>query len=302
TSWLVSSGLAVLCLSPTAATSSTISGTEKDPMPGCNYNSSPWCGKPLVHEPNLENVKTLTPEQAALYLTIAETAMRLLRDDVPFEEVKDIFGKQIFYGKYYNEYTYARPELNGISFDIGFTITKDGSSESVDSVTINGGYMLGVSKQDLEKRLGLQRASNYVTFNIDPATFINFHYHAGTDLVSCYPVSVYLSFFKDQEYSNIDPRADSEAKYLGTVRMNRAYMTPEEKMQRAQRVPQCRSRQPAPRSGLWLPKIPHDVPGADYFLSKDQRAQRVQKGQPMFSVGISPPSEEARVLWTWVGE
>ncbi|WP_458766830.1 hypothetical protein [Cupriavidus basilensis] len=271
-------------------------------MPGCNYNSSPWCGKPLVHEPNQEDVKTLTPEQAALYLTIAETAMRLLRDDVPFEEVKDIFGKQIFYGKYYNEYTYSRPELNGVSYKIGFVKSKDGLSESVDSVTIRGGYKLGISKQDLEKRLGLQRASNYVTFNIDPTTFINFTYEAGVDLVSCYPVKVYLSFFKDQEYSNIDPRADSEAKYLGTVRMLRAYMTPEEKMQRAQRVPQCRSLQPAPRSGLWLPKIPHDVPGADYFLSKDQRAQRVQKGQPMFSVGISPPSEEARVLWTWVGE
>ncbi|MCP3025317.1 hypothetical protein, partial [Cupriavidus basilensis] len=222
-------------------------------MPGCNYNSSPWCGKPLVHEPNPEDVKTLTPEQAALYLKIAETAMRLLRDDAPFEEVKNIFGKQRFYDDYDNTYTYARPDLSDISFDIGFTRTKDGSSESVDSVTISGGYMIGVSKQDLEKRLGLQRASNYVTFNIDPAIFIDFHYHAGMDLVSCYPVSVYLSFFKDQEYSNIDPRADSEAKYLGTVTMLRAYMTPEEKMQRAQRVPQCRSRQPAPRSGLWLP-------------------------------------------------
>ncbi|MCP3025287.1 hypothetical protein, partial [Cupriavidus basilensis] len=260
---------------------------EKDPMPGCNYNSSPWCGKPLVHEPNLEDVKTLTPEQAALYLTIAETAMRLLRDDVPFEEVKDIFGKQIFYGKYYVEYTYSRQDLNGISFSISIAKYKDGLSESVSRITISGGYKLGISKQDIEKRLGLQRASNYVTFNIDPATFIDFTYDAGVDLVFCYPVNVYLSFFKDQEYSNIDPRADSEAKYLGTVTMDRAYMTPEEKMQRAQRIPQCRSRQPAPRSGLWLSKIPHDVPGADYFLSKDQRAQRVQKGQPMFSVGIS---------------
>ncbi|MCP3024439.1 hypothetical protein, partial [Cupriavidus basilensis] len=137
---------------------------EKDPMPGCNYNSSPWCGKPLVHEPNPEDVKTLTPEQAALYLKIAETAMRLLRDDVPFEEVKNIFGKQIYYSTHDNAYIYTRPDLSDISFDIGFTKTKDGLSESVDSVTINGGYMLGVSKQDLEKRLGLQRASNYVTF------------------------------------------------------------------------------------------------------------------------------------------
>jgi len=271
-------------------------------MPGCNYNSSPWCGKPLVHEPNPEDVKTLTPEQAALYLKIAETAMRLLRDDAPFEEVKSILGKQIYYSKHYNEYTYTIPDLNDISFSISFLKSKDGLSESASRISMSGGYMLGVSKQDLERQLGLQRASNYVTFNIDPAIFIDFHYRAGMDLVSCYPVSVYLSFFKDQEYSNIDPRADSEAKYLGTVTMLRAYMTPEEKIQRAQRVPQCRSRQPAPRSGLWLPKIPHDVPGADYFLSKDQRAQRVQKGQPMFSVGISPPSEEARVLWTWIGE
>ncbi|MBB1631789.1 hypothetical protein [Cupriavidus sp. UME77] len=247
-------------------------------------------------------MKTLTPEQAALYLTIAETAMRLLRDDVPFEEVKDIFGKQGFHDDYNNTYTYSRHEINNLASRISFSRTKDGLSQSVSRISISGGYMLGISKQDLEKRLGLQRASNYVTFNIDPATFIDFHYHAGMDLVSCYPVNVYLSFFKDQEYSNIDPRADSEAKYLGTVTMLRAYMTPEEKMQRAQRVPQCRSRQPAPRSGLWLPKIPHDVPGADYFLSKDMRAQRVKKGQPMLSVGISPPSEEARVLWTWVGK
>ena len=117
-------------------------------MPGCNYNSSPWCGKPLIHEP--KNVKTLTPEQAALYLTIAETAMRLLRDDVPFEEIKDIFGKQRFYDDYDNTYTYARPDLNGVSCKIGFLKSKDGISESVDSVTIRGGYKLGGLKSEVQ--------------------------------------------------------------------------------------------------------------------------------------------------------
>ncbi|WP_157128533.1 hypothetical protein [Cupriavidus sp. USMAA2-4] len=272
-------------------------------MPACSADAAPWCGQPLLHTPKPEDLNHLTPEQVALYLEIAKTGIRLVRDAAPFDEEKEIFGELIFHGKHHNEFTYTRPELNGVSIKIRLAKPENGSSNSVIRFYIGVRKRLaGIDKQALEEQLQLQRAENYVAINLDRQPYINFEYEVGMDPVSCYPVTVLLNYFKDEAYSTLDSRAEREAKYLGPVLIERAWMTPEETMVRARRVPQCRSRQPAPRSGLWKPTIPHDVPNAEYFKRHEAYAQRVQKGQPMLSVGIGSPAQEARVLWTWVGE
>ncbi|WP_157128532.1 hypothetical protein [Cupriavidus sp. USMAA2-4] len=272
-------------------------------MPACSADAAPWCGQPLLHTPKPEDLNHLTPEQVALYLEIAKTGIRLVRDDEPFDEVKQIFGRQVSYDKNDNEYTYARPELNGILFSIRLSGSAPSSSTSTIRFYIGVRKRLaGIDKQALEEQMDLPLAKKNLAINLDRQSHINFGYKIGMDSVSCYPVTVLLNYFKDEAYSTLDPRAEQEAKYLGPVLIERAWMTPEETMVRARRVPQCRSRQPAPRSGLWKPTIPHDVPNAEYFKRHEAYAQRVQKGQPMLSVGIGSPAQEARVLWTWVGE
>ena len=250
TSWLARCGLVALCLNPIDATASTTFAMEIGPMPACGPNSPPWCGRPLIHEPDLQNINRLTPEQIALYLDIAKTGVRLLRDDLTFNEVRGMLGHQIFYDEDANEYTFTRIELKGVLFVVGLVDSAESISNSVDSFDIRVTNRLeGVQKNDLEEHLGLQQASNYVAFSLDPRTDVGFSYYVGRDVVSCYPVSIGLNFFKDEAYATVDPRADREAKYLGPVTMHRIFMSREEKIERAHRIPQCRSRQPVP-SGM----------------------------------------------------
>jgi hypothetical protein len=279
------------------------SAQEKtDVTQACRAGSPPVCDAPLEHEPDPEDLNHLMPAQVELYLKLAETAVRLVRDDIPFEDVRAMFGQQIHYSAPYNTYTFVRPELEGVSFDIGMVKVKNGTSSSVSRVRIEvRRRLVGIEKQALEQRLKLTRAPNYIAINMDRQWWVGFSYETGNDLVSCYPVRVSLDYFKDESYSTLDPRAESEAKYLGLVNISRFYLTPEEKLKLAQRIPQCRSYQPTPRSGLWKPSIPHDVQDAAYFNRHEQVAQRLKQGQPMYSVGLGSPAEEARVLWTWVG-
>ena len=269
-------------------------------MSACNPNSAPWCGP--IHELDPDYLLRLTPEQAELYLQIAETGVRLLRDDLPLNNAIAILGSKTFQSRRDHVHTYTRPELQGVKFVI--TLVDSGeNSNSVKAFEIRVRKRLdGVRKQDLEERLELQRASDYVAFSLDPRTDVDFSYEVGLDAVSCYPVWIGLNFFKDEAYATIDPRADQEAKYLGPVIMRRSFMTPEEEMERARRVPQCRSREPAPRSGLWKPTISHDVPNAEYFKRQETLAYRVNKGQLIISVGLGSPEHEARVWWAWIGK
>ena len=192
---------------------------------------------------------------------------------------------------------FSRAELPGIYFEIDFDLADSGTLDSVNAVSIRTMNLLeGVEKKTLEEKLGLQRAFNYVALSLDQRTDVDFSYEVGMDTISCYPVFINLNFFKDEAYATVDPRADQEAKYLGPVIMSRSLMSPEEEMERARRVPQCRSREPAPRSGLWKPIIPHDVPNAEYFKRQEALAYRV------ISVGIGSPEQEARVWWAWIGE
>ncbi|WP_145997207.1 MULTISPECIES: hypothetical protein [Ralstonia] len=279
------------------------SAQETNAMQACRAGSPPVCGEPLLHEPDPENLNHLTPDQVELYLKLAETAVRLVRDDIPFEKVREMFGEQIHYSAHYNEYTFVRPELKEVFFNIGMVHEGRGATGSVDSVNIEVRHRLvGIDKKVLEKRLELTRPKDYVSINLMRQWWVDFMYETGNDLVSCYPTRVYLNYFKDEGYSTLDPRTESEAKYLGKIYISRFYLTPEEKLKYAQRIPQCRSREPAPRSGLWRPSIPHDVPYADYFKRYELVSMRLTQGQPMYSVGLGRPADEARVLWTWVGE
>ncbi|SCU79375.1 conserved hypothetical protein [Cupriavidus necator] len=60
-----------------------------------------------------------------------------------------------------------------------------------------------------------------------------------------------------------------------------------------------RSGETTPLSGIWRASLPPGHPQADWVASKSGILR--QKGMPMIRFGLSP-SDEALVVWTWMGE
>lgn len=264
----------------------------------------------MIREPNPSAVRMLTPQEAESFMTILEAGMRLVRDDVPINEIEPLLGQRFFYDDIDHTYSYRRPDFKGIIFTVTVRKTADGEREPVLGFGVEihtPRYLGGLDKSEIERRLDLVRGDGYQGGDIlHYSPMVGFQYDSGLDAISCYPVHVMLGYFKDSEIFHLDPRADEQAKYLEDIQIMRAHslMTHEETALRQQRIPQCRSRQLAPRSGLWKPIIPNDVPFADYWHGNPNAtlARRIERGKELPAAGLGDQEDEARVLWTWVGE
>ncbi len=116
--------------------------------------------RPRRPSPDPERVVTLTQEQAEIFMRMAESALQVLRDDVPFEKARHLFG-QVILEKSPLLLSFSQPEFPSIYVDVNFRGTRFDNRIIIGSIRIYANdYAENINRQTLSGRLKLPESKN----------------------------------------------------------------------------------------------------------------------------------------------